>query len=171
MEKKEYYDRNEYDSNRGSRIAGYCIAITWNIIFIVFFNFFNRYIAYFESNTVEGVTTWTRYPLITDDFKTWLPIVTVALAVSIVGNIILIINDKRLIRDIVNIVLNLFGIAAVATLLSIFPFDFTVFPNNDLSNILNPTLTVVLILIIVGIAIGTLVRFIKMIVGIARSTY
>lgn len=161
----------DYEYNRGSRIAGYSITIAWNLIFIIFFNFFNQYIAYFESSTVNGVTTWTRYPFITDAFQSWLPIVTVALAISIVGNIILIINDRRMARDIVNIVMNLFGIAAVVSLLVIFPFDFTVFPNNDLSNILNPTVTVVLVLITIGLAIGTLVRFIKLIIGIARNTY
>jgi len=43
-----------------------------------------------------------------------------------------------------------------------------VIPNANIANILNPIATIVLILIIIGIGVGVLVRFIKLIISIAR---
>ena len=81
--------------------------------------------AYYEYEAVNGAGIWHRYPLLTDDFRSWLPIFTVAVAISIVGNMIMIIVDTYNVRQVVNIINNIFGIAAVATLLSLFPFDFS----------------------------------------------
>jgi hypothetical protein len=66
--------------------------------------------------------------------------------------------------------MNIFGIASVSTLLSLFPFDFSVLPDINLNGILNPIVTVALILIIVGLGIGIFVRFIKIIVKVAKSS-
>ncbi|MFO7928145.1 MAG: hypothetical protein R6U35_00600 [Candidatus Humimicrobiaceae bacterium] len=157
--KAEYYS----ESPSGSRIAGYSIAITWNLIFLIFFNFFYEYIAYYEYDAVNG-GIWNRYTLVTDNFKLWLPILTISIAVSIIGNIILIINDRYYLRQIVNLVSNIFGIVAVATLLLLFPFDFSVIPDADLTHILTPVVTVVLVIIIIGLAIGTVANLVKLIV-------
>jgi len=42
-------------------------------------------------------------------------------------------------------------------------------PGNDLSGLLNPIVTAVLILICTGIGIGILIRFIKMIVRLVKK--
>ena len=55
-------------------------------------------------------------------------------------------------------------------LLSLFPFDFSVFPGLNLNAINVPIITIVLILIIVGLAIGIFVRFIKIVVKVAKSS-
>jgi len=150
------------------RIVGYSFSIAWSIVLIIFFNFFNEYIAYYHPETVDGATTWTIYPLLTTDFNAWLPILNISLIVSIIGSIILIAYDKYYVRNTVRIVTDIFGIAAVATLLSLFPFDFTVIPNANIANILNPIATIVLILIIIGIGVAVLIRFIKLVISIAR---
>ncbi len=152
------------EESRGSRLTGYSIAIAWNIIFLVFFNFFYEYIAYYEYEALNGAGIWNRYTLLTDDFRLWLPIFTVAVAVALAGNILMIIMDHFSVRQIVNIVTSIFGIVAAASLLSIFPFDFSVIPRADLTHILNPVVTVLLVLIIVGLSIGVLVRLIKFII-------
>ncbi len=152
------------EESRGSRLTGYSLAIAWNIFFLVFFNFFYDYVAYYEYDA--GV--WTRFPVLTDDFRLWLPIFTVAVAVSIAGNILMIIIDRYIVRQVVPMVLNVFGIAAVATLLSIFPFDFDVIPP-DISHILYPVAAVVLVLIIIGLSVGILVRLIKSIIHVTGT--
>ena len=71
-------------------------------------------------------------------------------------------------RNTVRIVTDIFGIAVVATLLSLFPFDFTRIPNASIASILNPIATIILILIIIGLGVGILVRFIKLVISTAR---
>jgi hypothetical protein len=160
-------DRLEFSSRTG-RITGYSFAIAWSIAFIVFFNFFNRYIAYYEYDAVTS--SWNIYPFITSNFNAWLPVLNAALIASIVGNIILIFNDSFYFNHITNIVMHFFGIASIAALLVLFPFDFNVVPEASLNAILFPILKIVLILIIVGLSIGILVRFIKVIIRVVRTT-
>jgi hypothetical protein len=154
--------------NRISRITGYSFAIAWSIILIIFFNFFSRYIAYYQYD--ELAKNWNIFPFITSSFVAWLPILTISLSVSIIGNIILIINDSFYVSNVTNIVMNIFGIASVSTLLSLFPFDFSVFPGLNLNVINVPIITIILILIIVGLAVGIFVRFIKIVVKTAKSS-
>lgn len=153
---------NYFNKSRSGRITGYSFAIAWNIILLVLFNFYSSYIAYYH---YDG--QWYRYPLLTDDFSLWLPVASVALGASIIGNILLIIYDGVFFRQIIRIVLNLFTLSAVISLITIFPFDFTVFPK-DLTGILNPIIIGVLILIIVVVGIETMVRLIKLIVNSAK---
>ena len=153
-----------FKDSRGGRITGYSFAIMWSVVFLVLFNFYSQYIAYYN---YDGI--WHRQALLTANFSQWLPIVTTALAASIVGNILLIIYDGYYFRQIVRIVLNLFGLAAIISLLTIFPFDFTVFPR-DLTGILNPIIIVVLILAVIGTSIDTMVRFVKLIVNAAKAS-
>jgi hypothetical protein len=153
--------------NRARRITGYSIAIAWSFILIIFFNFYSRYMAYFQYD--ELAKNWNIFPFITSSFVAWLPILTISLIVSIIGNIILIINDSFYVSNITNIVMNIFGIASVSTLLWLFPFDFSVFPNLNLSAINVPIIKIILILIIIGLGIGIFVRFIKIVVKVAKS--
>lgn len=159
-DKVDYYFRE----TRSGRITGYSFAIAWSIVFLVFLNFYNSYIAYYQYDGGQ----WNKFPLLTESFSQWLPIVTVALAASIIGNILLVIYDGRFFRQLIRIVLNLFSIMAVISLLTIFPFDFTVFPG-DLTAILNPVITVFLVLIIIGTGVDTIVRLIKLIASSADT--
>lgn len=155
-----------FNETRGGRITGYAFAIFFSSLFLVFIYYYNQYIAFYVN--VDGV--WQRYPLLTGDFDRWLPVAFISLLAGIIGNIILIIYDSYFFRQVVHMVMDMFSLAAVISLAAIFPFDFSVMPGNDLSGILDPVVTVVLILICVGIGIGILVRFIKMMVSLARRT-
>jgi hypothetical protein len=108
------------------------------------------------------------YPFITESFGAWLPVLNAALIASIVGNIILIINDSFYFNHITNIVMHFFGLAAFSALLVLFPFDFNVVPEASLNAILFPLLKIIFILAIVGLSIAILVRFIKVIVRVVR---
>ena len=62
-----------------------------------------------------------------------------------------------------------FGLATVVTLISIFPFDFSVIPNTTIVSSVNMGVYVILICISVGLGIGILVRSIKLIVNVVRG--
>jgi len=158
-----------FESTKGGRITASAFAIAWSIILLIFFNFFSHYIAYYHSETVDGVTTWTRYPFFTQDINLWLPILITALSLTILGHIILIIFDRYTLREIVLIILDALGLAVVLTLLSVFPFDFSVIPNATAADATYSGVKILLILISIGIGIGILVRLIKLIVHTARQ--
>ncbi len=153
---------------RPGRIVASSMAIAWSLILIVFLNFFSEYIAYYEAERVGDVTIWVRSTLITSSYYTWLPILNTTLIVSIVGHIILLIFDNYILRQLILILINLFGIATVLMLLSIFPFDFTVIPFTTLANVLPFIVAVVLIAISVGLGIGSLVMLIQLLIKVLR---
>jgi uncharacterized membrane protein len=155
--------------SRSGRMVASAFAIAWSIVLLIFFNFFNQYVAYYHSETVGGVTVWTRYPFFTQDITLWLPILTTALAASIIGHIILIIRDTYILREVIHIVINAFALWTVATLLSIFPFDFSVIPSPTAVDATYLGVRVFLILLSVGIGIAILVRVIKLIVNVVRG--
>ena len=163
----ERVDRH-FKGTRGGRITGYAFSIFWSFLILVLFNYYSHYIAIYDHEMIDGVRHWTSYPLLTSDFSQWIPIITTALIAAIIGNIILIIYDGYFFRQVIHISMDLFSLAATISLLVIFPFDFSVMPGNDLTNLLNPIITVVLVLVSVGIGIGIIVRFVKLMVAIVK---
>ena len=108
--------------------------------------------------------------MLTSDYYTWLPILVTVLVLSIAGHIILIVYDRYLLREIILIVLNVLGIIAVSTLLSIFPFDFSVIPDPAIASVLPVVVTIALIVAAVGLGIASLVMFIRLIVNVAKGS-
>jgi len=151
------------------RIASSTAAIVWSAIFLVFFNFFSRYLAVYSREVVDGITRWHIYPILTPDLNLVLPILNVTLILSIVGHSIAIARDKYLGRQIILIVLNTLGMVTVLTFLRVFPFDFSVIPDAELAAIMPTVAVVVLIVITIGLGIGALVRFIKLIINVSQS--
>jgi uncharacterized membrane protein len=156
-------------SARSGRMVGSSFAIAWSVVLLIFFNFYNQYIAYYEPAQSGSVTTWQMHTLITPGFDMWLPILTTTLVLSIIGHAILMVYDKYALRQIVEIVLGVFGVITVVTLLALYPFDFTPIPDPDVVTGINIGLPISLILIAVGTGIGTLVRFIQFIVNVAEG--
>jgi len=155
---------------RSGRITASAFAIGWSIVLLIFFNFFNQYVAYYRSETVNGITTWTRYPFFTEDVKLWLPILTATLIISIIGHIILIIRDNYVLREMIHIVINAFSLWTILTLLSVFPFDFTVIPSTSAAEATYLGIKIFLIFISVGVGIAILVGVIKLIVNVVKGT-
>jgi uncharacterized membrane protein len=156
--------------SRGGRITASAFAIAWSIALLIFFNFFNQYVAYYHSETVGGITTWTRYPFFTEDINLWLPILTATLIISIIGHIILIILDRYMLREMIHIVISAFALWTVLTLLAVFPFDFSVIPSTSAADATYLGVRIFLIFISVGIGIAILVSVIKLIVNVVRGT-
>jgi len=155
---------------RTGRITASAFAIAWSIVLLIFFNFFNQYVAYYHSETVEGITTWIRYPLFTEDINLWLPILTATLIITIIGHIILIILDRYVLREMIHIVINAFSLWTVLTLLSVFPFDFSVIPSTTAAEATYLGVKIFLIFISVAVGITILVRVIKFIVNVVSGT-
>jgi hypothetical protein len=162
---EDYFKRR-----REGRIAESSFAVAWSIVLLIFFNFFHQYVAYYHSETVGGVTTWTRYPFFTQDINLWLPILTTTLVLTIIGHSILIIFDRYTLRETIMLILSALGLAIVSTLLSIFPFDFSVIPSATVADATYIGVKILLILISVGMGIGIIVRLIKLIVHIVRQS-
>lgn len=158
-----------FSHRREGRITGSAFAIAWNIIVLVFFNFFHQYVAYYNGQTVNGVIRWTREPFFTSDIGLWLPILNAAIAVSIISHIIMILVDKELLRQALHVIMNGFALATVITLLVIFPFDFGVIPNEAAATGTNLGVTIALIIIAVGTGIGLLVRFIQLLINSVKA--
>jgi uncharacterized membrane protein len=159
-----------FDRKRAGIITGSAFTIAFSIILIIFFNFFNDYVAYYNADTVNGVVVWSRTSFFTDEISLWLPVLNTALAVSILGHIFIIVFEGDILRRIIRFVIDIFGLASVLTLLSVFPFDFNVIPDSTIAAGVEVGVTVALICIAVGIGISLLVRFIKTLVAIGQRS-
>ena len=126
-----------------------------------------EYIASYVIKPDGGVT---RLSLLTGEYFVWLPILATALVISIAANIILITYDRYWLREIIQIILTVIGVAVVANLVSVFPFDFSVLPNTTAIHIAPVVVTIVLIIIAVGLGVGALVRFINLIVSVVKQS-
>ena len=152
---------------REGRITASAFAIAWSIILLVFFNFYNGYVALYSQEIVGGVATWTRQPFFTSALGLWLPILNATLVISIIGHIVMIIFDRHLIRQVVHIVIDVFVLATVVSLLAIYPFDFSIIPNSAVATGVNIGVIISLVFVMVGVGIGILVRVIRLIVNLA----
>jgi uncharacterized membrane protein len=127
---------------RTARITSSVFVIAWSVAFLIFFNFFSHYIAYYQLEQVVGeFTIWVKYPIRTEDFNA-----------------------------AISIILKVFGIVTVATLLSVFPFDFSVIPNTMLAPVIPVIGTLVLIIIIIGMGITIFARSVRLIVKVVMRT-
>jgi len=164
VERSTYYKR----SRKIGRIAAAVAAIVWNFLMLILFNFYSQYIACYYGKTIDGATIWEMYPLLTQDFVRVLPLINVLLILSIVGHTLTIAIDRYVFREVVHIVLHLFGMTAVIVFLRVFPLDFSVIPHAAIAAI-SPTVTiVVLIVIAVVLGIEALVRLIRLLINILR---
>ncbi|UCH52042.1 MAG: hypothetical protein JSV54_04710 [Chloroflexota bacterium] len=108
--------------------------------------------------------------MLTNDYFAWLPILVTALLLTIAAYIVLIIYDKYWLRETIQIILNIIGVVVVVNLLRIFPFNFSVIPNNTAASVVPIVVTIVLILIAVGLGVAALVHFIKLMVNLSRQS-
>jgi uncharacterized membrane protein len=156
------------DWGRAGRLTAYAFGIAWDVVLIIFLNFFNQYIAYYHTERIGGGAVWIREPFLTSDFSSWLPIATAALALAIVGHIILIIIDTYAVRTAVRLAMDAVGLWAVSSLLSIFPFDFSAIPERAAQDATVAAVAGVLGLIIFILAVAIIVRLVRLILHLTR---
>jgi len=165
----EKFNERYYSSRaRAGRMAGSIFVIAWSLALLIFFNFFNQYIAYYVPVNVNGISHWEMYTLVTKDFNLWLPVVNAALIMAIIGHAVLIAFDRYILRQSIHIILDIFTLMAVVSLLVIFPFNFSVLPGNT-EFLIATGLTVALVLIAIGSGIGIIVRLITLVVRLAQG--
>ncbi len=145
-------------SRRAGQIASDIFIILVTAGNLIFFAFFHKYIAWYTTGPDGSVT---RLSMLTEDYFTWLPIPITASILVIVANIVMIIYDRYWFRQTAWIIFSLFGIAINVSLVSIFPFDFSVIPNATAVDTVPIWVTVILILMAIFYGISALVLFVK----------
>jgi uncharacterized membrane protein len=158
-----------FKKKREGRIAASASIIAFNIILLVFFNFFNEYLAYYNADTVNGVIVWTKSPFFTWEISQWLPILNTTLGISILVHVLLIIFDWYRFRRLFLFIIDALGLATVITLLFVFPFNFNVIPNEAAAIGTQIGVTAMLVGIAIGIGISLLIRVIKLLVHIGKN--
>ena len=159
---------NHSKSTRVQRLISYNMAIVWSFILLIFFNFFREYIAYYHHEIAEGVSRWIREPLLTAEFAVVLPILNIALILSIIGNGIMIVFDRYLLQQGVSIILNVFSLAVIFSFLGVFPFNFDLVPFPNAAQILRIIVTIVFIVAAIGLVVGIVVKIVRIVITTIR---
>ena len=126
----------------GARRVGYIFAIIFTLIFMYIIN---------------HLLEWGA-PFLTNNFRICLWVINFSLAASIVGNALLLAYDAHWFRHIIQIILNIFAFVAVYIVYAIFPFAFP-------EAIWAMLARFVLIIMMIGIGIGLIVEFVKLVLN------
>jgi hypothetical protein len=117
------------ESSAGGRcgeIASDMAIILVTVVQLIFLISFHEYIAW---PVTEPDGSVTRLSMLTDSYSTWLPFPITASIVVIVASVIMIVYNRYWFRQGAWVLFCLLGIAVTVSLVSIFPFDFSVIPH------------------------------------------
>ncbi len=140
-------------------IASHIFIIFVTLAQLIFFTQFHKYIAW---HITEPDGSVTRLSMLTADYFTWLPIVVTASIIVIIASIAMIVYDNYRFRKTAEISFSIIGIAVAVSLVSIFPFDFSVIPNATAVNVVPISVTVFFILLAVFYGVTAIVLFVKL---------
>ena len=144
--------------SRAGEIISHISMITVTVVQLIFFTRFHKYIAWY---TTEPDGSVTRLSMLTSDYFIWLPIPIIASILAITAHIIFIVYDNYRFRMTAEIILYIIGIAVTVSLVSIFPFDFSVIPNATAVDVVPIVVTVFFILLAVFYGITAIIMFVK----------
>ena len=145
--------------SKSGETASNIFMILVTLVQIIFFTSYHEYIAW-PITAADGSVT--RLSMLTDAYFTWLPIPVVASILAILVHIIIIFYDNDRFRVPAEIILYISGITVTLSLVSIFPFDFSVIPNATVANIVPTVVTVFFILLAIFYGIVTVIWLIKL---------
>jgi hypothetical protein len=145
--------------SRTGEISSHIAMILVTVAQVIFFTSFHKYIAWF---TTEADGSVTRLSMLTDDYFIWLPIAITASIIAIVAYTVMIFYDNYLFRMTTELIIFTIGIAVAASLVSIFPFDFSVIPNATAVDVVPKVVRAFFILLAVFYGVTTLVQFAKL---------
>ncbi|WP_030440534.1 hypothetical protein [Actinoplanes subtropicus] len=128
-----------------ARRAGYVIAAAVNAVLLYLIN---------------GRPGWAVLPFLTGDVVRVLPLINLSLVAGIAVNLIYVIRDSRWLVAAGGLITTGVGLAALAKLWQVFPFDFAAG---------SPWPTVTRVLLLLGIA-GSMVGLVVQLVALARAT-
>ena len=126
---------------------------------LIFLTAFHKYIAW-NSTAADGSVT--RLSMLTDDYFVWLPIPVTASVLAIIAYTIKIFYRNYWYQNTVDIVFISIGIGITTSLVSIFPFDFSVIPNDTAVKIVPIAVRIFLIVWTVMYGIVIVVRLLKL---------
>ena len=149
-------------SGRCGDIASDLSIIFVTIVQLIFFTRFHKYIAWY---TTEPDVSITRLSMLTDDYFTWLPFPITASIIAIVAYTLMIFIYQYRFGMIAQIIVTVVGIAVAASLISIFPFDFSVIPNATAIEVVPIMVRVFFILLATVYGVTTLALSAKLIKG------
>ena len=144
---------------RCGEIASDMAIILVTVAQLIFFTRFHRYIAWPTTGS-DGTVAWLS--MLTDGYFTWLIFPIGASILVIVASTVMILYDRYWFRQAAWIAFCLSGIAVVLSLLSIFPFDFSVIPNATAVQIVPIVVRVLLLLMAVFYAICAIVLSVQL---------
>ena len=154
------------DQARTGEITSHIFIIFVTAVQLIFFAFFHTYIAWHITELDGSVT---RLSMLTDDYFTWLPIMVTASILVILTSIAMIIYDNYRFRKVAEISFSIVGITVAVSLVSIFPFDFSVIPNATAINVVPIVVGIFFILLAVFYGVSALVMFLKLRSNAARQ--
>ena len=100
--------------------------------------------------------------MLTGDYFTWLPIMITGSIIVIVASVVMIIHDEYRFSRTIQIGFNIIGIAISVSLVSIFPFDFSVIPNAATANVVPTVVRVFFIFLAVFYGVTSLIMYLRM---------
>lgn len=150
---------------RSGDVASDLFVILVTVVQLIFFTFYHKYIAWY-TRAADG--SISRISVLTDDYFTWLPFPVAASIIVIVASAVMIVWDNYWLRQIGWIVFCLCGIAVTVSLLSIFPFDFSVIPNAKAAEVVPKVVTGFFAFMAVFYGATALVMFVQLIRAAAR---
>ena len=145
--------------SRTGEIGSHIFMVLVTVANLIFFTSFHKYIAW---HTTEPDGSVTRLSMLTSDYFTWLPIAITASIIAIVAYTAIIFYDNQQFRMTAEIIVIISGIAVAVSLVSIFPFDFSVIPNATAVDVVPIVVTVFFILLAVFYGVTALVMFVKL---------
>ena len=120
----------------------------------------HRYIAWF---TTEPDGSVTRLSMLTDDYFTWLPIMITGSIIVIIASVAMIFYDNYQFRKAGEISFSIIGIVISVSLVSIFPFDFGIIPNDTAAKVVPIVVTVFFILLPIFYGVSAAIMFLRLI--------
>ncbi len=144
---------------RAGEIASDISIILVTAAQLIFFTRFHKYIAWYAREADASVT---RISLLTDDYFTWLPIPIIASVIVIIATTVTIIYDSYWFRQVAWMMFSIIGIVVVVSLVTIFPFDFSVIPNATAADVAPTLLTAFLIFMAVFYGTTALIPLVKL---------
>lgn len=130
---------------------------------LIFFRRYYEYIAWYTRGADGSVV---RIPVLTDGYFSWLPIVTAGSIIVIIASIAMIIFRNETFRTLAQVLFNIIGITIGMSLLIIWPFDFSVIPNETAADLVPKLVTAFFVLLAVFYAVTALIMLLRM----GRST-
>jgi hypothetical protein len=156
---------DRHDGELG-RAVGSLVVIVWNVFLLVVFNLYADYIAYYHGSSGDGVNQLLRYPILTAGLSRVLPVLNLSLGMNVAGHLVVLVWNRYLVREAVEVVLHVLGLAAAIVFLRVFPFDYSELPVEALVTVLPTVTVVVLVLAIVGNIVEIIVHLVRFITGV-----